>query len=225
MTVPRPERDGVLLAIADGPARPDRDHYAAACLADGLAALGVPVFCNVPFPGAQLTQRAEAAVCVFVLTDLACGPELTAEVAAFPSPHKVILGAGDRAPEMLTPPQVPALLAHENTLRVLPGRRHPWAFGLSREILAATAADRPFAQRRPVLLRNFRPSLNQGVRNALDLALLPHLEPHFTIDRAVSFADHYRRLADHLGCLAYGGSMDEDLLANDYFRSPSARRP
>jgi hypothetical protein len=223
VSLPAPERDGIYLCIPDGP--PGRSHYGASCLAQGLHALGVPVFSNVPLPPAALgaIERPGPHVYVFTVSQRAYGGELLKAIEAFPAAHKVFLSTADITGNMITPPRIPALMAHENRFRRMQGRRFPWAFGLSNEILAASSAPLPFDQRQEVVIRNFRPSGNQAVRNVLDLALVGHLARHLAIDRTVD-ADHLPRLGRSLGCLAYGGYFDESPLLNeDLARDPAVK--
>ena len=111
------------------------------------------------------------------------------------------------------------LATAENRYFRPPGRRLPWAFGLSQAIIDGVQ-DR--SAKPDGILRNFRPSLAQDVRLMLDLALLPHLEPQFRIDRALDDAGHGRRghfarLAASEACLAYGGALREDYSRNPIF--------
>jgi hypothetical protein len=100
-----------------------------------------------------------------------------------------------------------------------PGKRLPWAFGLSQAVIDSV---RPRAEKPDGILRNFRPSLSQDVRLMLDLALLPHLDRHFRVDRGLDEAGHGRqghfaRLAASEACLAYGGALREDISRNPAF--------
>ena len=137
-----------------------------------------------------------------------------------------LLCMSDRTNILDFPPAVTVLAAHGLARVKRPDRRIPWAFGLNRNVLQKieaariSAAGRP---RRPVFIRNFRPSNNQSVRQVLDLAFVRILEKHFVIDRVLDeggrFSEpFYTRLAGSLGCFAYGGQVFEDLSRNPYLR-------
>lgn len=191
-------------------------HYTSACLAAGLKRLGIPVYANfndelfaeVP-PGAE-----RPLLNLFPITEENNSPRLMQEIWASAAQNKCILSHADTVSTIFTPPGVPSLMTHETQFRrMVHGARFPWAFGLSDAMMAAPPTPVPFTQRRPVILRNFRPSANQQIRNMLDWTLVPHLEKHFAVDRAIS-ADHQLKLGQYLGCLAYGGSWEEDLAPN-----------
>ena len=112
-------------------------------------------------------------------------------------------------------------VAHR-TDRIRPrGRLIPWAFGLNRDVLEKINAARLQGPRKPVFIRNFRPSFSQCVRQALDLAFVKNLSKHFDIDLTIDdggrfLPTHYSKLATSFGCLAYGGSFIEDYSRNPY---------
>ncbi len=217
MTLDQLKSGGVYFYIADGPFKPANEHYVSACLIAGLGRLGVPIFSNLEIAGATLSELKSMGrhLYVFDITDQTTSSTLMSAITQFASPCKIILSRADQCAGIITPETVPAFMCHENRFRTICGRRLPWAFGLSDAIMTATAAGLPFEQRTPTLIRNFRPSLNQHVRNMLDLSLVGHLEKHFTIDRKIS-PDHHDRLMRSTGCLAYGGAFDENLSLNDH---------
>ncbi|HKB92566.1 MAG TPA: hypothetical protein VKC60_18770, partial [Opitutaceae bacterium] len=137
-------------------------------------------------------------------------------IQAYPGRFKVILSNSDTTSSMTALPEILSFMAHESTFRPIKGARVPWPFGLSHERIENGAAGLPFEQRRPVLVRNFRPSPNQAIRNVLDLTFVPHLSSHFTIDRTIA-DNHFERLKSSLGCLAYCGHFEEDFSPNPYF--------
>ena len=103
----------------------------------------------------------------------------------------------------------PSLMTHENKFLKLAGNRQPWAFGISEEIIEKTKNIPPFEERRLGVLRNFRPSYNQDVRNFLDLFFGQVLEKHLPVDRSIGL-DHFERLLGVSSCLAYGGAITVD---------------
>lgn len=209
---------GVYIFVPTMPQHPKTMDFACECIVSGLNCLEVPVFSNVEALG--VTQRELGLIghylYVFNVREETYSELLMGGVEAFASPHKLILSMADTNGILLTPSSVPSLMTHENKFRKIPGNRLPWAFGLSARKMDITAPEVPFEERKNTVIRNFRASRNQQVRNVLDLAFVSHLENHFTIDRRVG-DDHFERLKNSVGCLAYGGSFDENLVSNPYF--------
>jgi len=212
------KKHGVIFYFPEKEFHPENIHYAAACLTEGLQTMSIPIYANVEHP---LFIKREILDCregiiVFYVTENNYSEALMTGIAQFKARHKIILSMADIHTAILTPPNVPSLITHENRFLEIKGHRLPWVFGLSQPRIKAASAEPPFAERQRVLLRNFRPSHGQSVRAALDLVLLPHLEKHFQIDHHIA-ADHFPRLARSLGCLAYGGQFVSDLNRNSYF--------
>lgn len=216
---------GVYFYVPTVPSDPQKMDHVTECLAVGLHRLGVPLFCNIETPHSRQRDLKAMGSHLYVMnvTEKNYSPTLMKAFESFAAPHKVILCMADIAGIIFTPDGLPSLMTHENQFRRVRGRRIPWAFGLSERTLQETAPEVPFDQRKNVIIRNFRPSGNQEVRNALDLMLLDHLQDHFTIDREIN-ANHNERLLSSLGCLAYGGSFSDDLTKNPYFAAqPSVK--
>lgn len=109
-------------------------------------------------------------------------------------------------------------VAHASRFASRGGRREPIAFGLSNGLIAATAGRPPFRSRTPRALRNFRASMNQSVRAALDLSFVPALEKHLPVDRTIYEPGPYlAALLDAPVCLAYGGDFYSPLMENPFF--------
>ncbi len=216
-------RMGFYIYIPDGPFDGHCLHYAASWLAEGLVELGIPVFSNLPIPGAKVHGIGEMKehVYVFHFTQRCYTDPLMKGVAEFAAPFKAILSMADTVGGMLTPPQVPSFLAHENENWRVNGNRIPIAFGLTQARLAAIAEQKkpPFEVREDRVLANFSPSMSQGVRNVLSLGLLPQLtERGLSIDGEASDpAGHFGRLSRYKVCCAYGG----DFVANYIKMNPA----
>ncbi len=199
---------------------PSGKHHASYCLATGLRRLGISVYSKFraePFDVEQYEAARERFV-VFDLTEGAYRANLTQTIANHPGVNKVVLCMGDMSNHVITPVNVLSLVTHQNRFLTYRGRRRPWAFGLSDFMLRETRFVPDYAKRERTILRNFRPSFAQSIRNCLDLSFVPHLEKHFTIDRDIS-NDHFAKLKRYIGCLAYGGHFAENLGRNDYFAS------
>ncbi|MBL0926288.1 MAG: glycosyltransferase family 1 protein [Phycisphaerales bacterium] len=190
-------------------------HYFADVIAGGLGSLGAPVYTNAE--GSAFARRAieprMPCTWVFVITEFNETSDWMAQIEAFAGRRKVVLCGSDTATFLAGPGSIPCLVAHASKSIVVPGKRTPWAFGLSAARVERCGTPGAFEARRPVVLRNFRPSFSQSVRNALDLALLPHLEKHFKIDRSVG-DDHFDRLRGCVACAAWGGDFATNLARN-----------
>lgn len=109
-------------------------------------------------------------------------------------------------------------VTHDSRFASKGGQRVPIAFGLSEGLIRATEARKPFAQRTPRALRNFRASMNQSLRAMLDLSYVPRLGRHLPIDRTIYEPGPYlAALLDAPVCLAYGGDFYSPLMENPWF--------
>ena len=107
--------------------------------------------------------------------------------------------------------------AHYNTLAQRFGRIFPIGFGVSQEAIEASN-EFQYGVRDGKILRNFRPSLVQSVRNSLDLILIPKLKKHFEISEVITSHDQYvSDLQKYKAVLAYGGEIYKDLRLNSFF--------
>lgn len=204
--------------------------YVSCCLADGLEQLGVPIMSNIDyyeptysehrFSGSTTGAGGASAIAIL---DLKHAPVQILQPLELGSSHSraLILSMHDSNADFYVNSPSPMLCCHDNGFYRLPGTRRSWAFGLSTRIIED--AERLQGQKRVAkVLRNFRPSSSQSVREALDLVLLPHLEQHFEIDYRAEdeghfSAGHLERLSSYMGCLAYGGAFKTDLIKNPYF--------
>ncbi|MBL0926289.1 MAG: glycosyltransferase family 1 protein [Phycisphaerales bacterium] len=207
--------DGFYFFFQRPPYDPGYHHYGVDVLVHEIKAAGAPVWSNIPGgPGEmKLFDYNSRFTVVFPLTEDGVNVEVLGRIEELPHRHKVILSLADSCFFMLTPPSVPALMGHKSRFLKLPGDHRPWAFGLSAERLARCSEPADFSRRRPVVLRNFRPSVAQSVRNALDLSLVPTLSRHLEVDREVG-DDHFQRLSSCVACLAYGGEFGTNLAKN-----------
>ncbi len=221
----RHANSGVYFYVHPGPYDPGYHHYAAHGLAQGLRRLGVPLFANFHAPGfthCPFSATGESRQVVFCVSHLETWGQYAQSIAAFRG-RRCILCMSDFTYQLVPPPGVHAFVAHESSMMVTRGDRSPWAFGYTDERLAQCGKPGDFSARRSVLIRDFRPSMVQGVRLSLDLALVPHLAKHFTIDRSID-ESHFERLRSSIGCLCYGGEFAENLLRSRFFAEQQAVR-
>jgi hypothetical protein len=219
--VERLKRVGVYFYFPEKSISEDVDQYTTMIIVAGLNELGVPCFSNVAHAGLQVKPLPEAKHHLVVLdvTHSNYSEVLVDAFAKFEARGKLIHSRSDTTPAMITPASVLSLMTHENRFIQFKAPRVPWAFGLSDRWIERHVREIPFEQRKPVIVRNFRPASAQGVRNALDFSLLPHLEKYFTIDRTIEIAGYPERLTNSIGCLAYCGEFQGDLVKNPFFKN------
>ena len=202
------------------------DH-ATTCLAQGLKSIGVPLFSNIETAYSQQLDMPEPCpfFCVFNVTEYNETLQLMQFIESSSTKHKIILCMADTISTIVTPQSVPALMTHENRFRKVKGLRIPWAFGMTQETVQNTMNGKSFSERSETIIRNFRPSKNQQVRNSLDLSFVLNIEERFCVDSDISSQEeHNDKLKSCIGCLAYGGSFDEDLLSNPHFANQPGKQ-
>jgi hypothetical protein len=207
--------NGIYFYFEDAEFDGDRTHYVTECLASGFKHLNIPCFSNLTHD-LFITREIcidDGCLYIFQVTEESYSPQYMEAIADFATEHKVIICMADMSNELVTPFHILSFMTHENRFLQVIGDRIPWAFGLSPKILNLTDDPTPFAERNKVILRNFRPSFNQSLRNCLDFCLVPHLEKHFAIDRAIS-SEYFNKLKTSFGCLSYGGHFREDITRN-----------
>ncbi len=221
------KRTGIYFYFPEKTISEDIDQYTTMIIVSGLSELGVPCFSNVAYAGLIQKPVAEARHHFVVLdvTEANYSNVLVDAFAKFEAKGRLIHSRADINSAMITPENVLSLMTHENRFMQFQSPRSPWAFGLSDKWIKRHTNDTPFRQRKPVLVRNFRPASAQGLRSALDLSLLPHLEKHFEIDRTHDIQGYPSRLANSVGCLAYCGEFQGDLIKNPYFKNLPAYQP
>jgi hypothetical protein len=212
-------KNGLYFYFPEKTVSDDIDQYTTMIIVTGLRELGYPCFSNVAHTGLA-TKPISQTQNDFVVLDVTQANYSSVMMDAFSGLQcraKLIHSRSDTNNVILMPNTVTSLMTHENRFLPFKQPRQPWAFGLSNKWLQRHVNTTPFSTRRPVLVRNFRPSPSQGVRSALDLALVPHLEKYFTIDRTIEVSGYPERLTNSVGCLAYGGEFYSDLVKNPYF--------
>ncbi len=206
--------------------------YAATCLADGLHQMGVPIFANIDYGDLLITDfrfekcddisMRENAYCILV--DLQDTRQYFKQMVRFETPNArtIALCMQDDVGNFCIDGTDAFLCAHENVYRKLVGIRLPIGFGLSSAMIRKSGDLLPNEPRAEGFLYNFRPSLNQDLRASLDLVLLPAMRQHFPVHNQTTRAgrwndDYFALLRNSLGCLAYGGTFEQDFSKNEYF--------
>ena len=187
------KKHGIFIYFPEKRIDPLFRHYGVIALAEGLTELGYTLYANVQdqrFKFMEIGSFKEGVI-IFSVTEEVYSEDLMAGIESFQPGVKVIHSMSDTSSTMMTPKSTLALFCHENRFLSIPGRRAPWAFGLSYERIMKCGDAPQFSDRKKVILRNFRPSGNQSVRESLDLSLLPNLEKHFCIDTEISAENHY----------------------------------
>jgi hypothetical protein len=181
----------------------DAEFYWSSCLADGFQELGIPIYSNFnehpaaksnalkwQFPNTQMPSGAVALMIGDVSEIETQQQECARIIESFVSSlsRGVLLCMSDIVGQVHFAMSTPVFVAHANARVNLNGNRIPWAFGLNHHVLKMCDAAFLHASRQPVFLRNFRPSLNQSVRQVLDLAFVKTLSNYFKIDSAAGKA-------------------------------------
>ncbi len=212
----------------------DRYSYMAHCLADGLSQIGVPVLanrnfadskvCDFQFTANELPELQRSALKIVDLWGEHFNQQQIFRYDADPK-DTWLLSNADEATTQVIGGEFNFICAHENRFMQIEGNRIPWAFGLSSRMIEHVETLNPqFENRKQSFVCNFRPSLNQSLRESLDLSFLPHLEKAYPVDRSIVGAsrwnlDYYRHLSENLGCLAYGGVFMQDPMLNEHLRN------
>ncbi len=203
--------------------------YVAACLADGLQQLGIPIYSNIDFSHPVTSFRftatrdqssLEKSYCVVMGLEETC-EQFPFRVQYVEPVHErtVALSMHDNLSNFLLDPGIPLFCTHENRLRKIAGIRVPIAFGVSQSMLQQTTNLPPFSERREYVLRSFRPSLRQDVRACLDLTLVPTLQQYLPAE--THYTDSHSQFMDLLSktryCLGYGGCFSQNLCLSPTF--------
>lgn len=206
--------------------------YAATCLADGLHQMGVPILANIDYGDLLITDfrfekcddisMRENAYCLLV--DLQDTRQYYEQMIRLDTPYArtVVLCTQDEVGNFCIDGADAFLCTHENRYRKLAGIRLPIGFGLSSAMIRKSLNLLPNEPRSEGFVYNFRPSLNQNLRASLDLVLLPVMRQHFPVYNDTPRVgrwndDYFRLLRGSLGCLAYGGTFEQDFSKNEYF--------
>ncbi|MBY0430871.1 MAG: hypothetical protein K2Q10_06720, partial [Rhodospirillales bacterium] len=207
------ERDGLYVARPSGVPF----SHIALCLLEGLEGC-IPIHAAeaLDHDGRRLAEAGRAAKdCALVLVDVSESQAMPPNLAGIAPNRLMMMGQQDSVNDLMLPRQA-MFAAHQNRFWPVPGLRLPWGFGLSRRMIRDIGTPPPYHQRGRNVLRAFRPSQNQDIRNLLDLTLLPALERILPVDRGLdqghayhhaAASDFYDRLKQAYTCLAYGGGL------------------
>lgn len=198
-------------------------------LADGLNRLGVRVLSNIRYRNPQ-TSEFRFVKTEITPSDLPIFDIREKDVAPYPYrrfrmidrfdiPSAIMFSMIDVNHQFYT--NQPMLCTHENRYYQFRTPRLPWAFGLS-DVIIRESGKRQGRRRENIILRNFRPSASQCVRNSLDMILLPHLRKYLGIDDSIidDRNNHFDRLSSYMGCLAYGGSFWHNPTKHIMYQNP-----
>ncbi len=210
-------------------------HHVAACLMEGLIDLGYRVNSNIQPQGsiessgiAKPFSNNFYASKVEVTTNLSNGVLIVdatngygqygqAIVDSAKSNKVCILNMNDGVNWVDYPEQFLVFSGHYTHLAKRNGNIHPIGFGVSNE--AIELAKSMSAKTRTIeVLRNFRPSWQQSVRNSLDLTLIPNLAKFLNIKEDITDQNTYiEQLCESQAVAVYCGEYYRDLRANPWF--------
>jgi hypothetical protein len=144
------------------------------CLADGLNQLGIPVFSNIE---AQVTPifklgNIEGLIpdnAALFIVDLQEDHIQCFQGGNIESPHPCILAFSmtDSVGDFYMTDGKILFCTHENKYRRIYGKRFPCAFGVSSFMIEESEKNKA-DKRGNIILKNFRPSANQDIRNCLN---------------------------------------------------------
>ncbi len=201
----------------------------AGCLIEGLLDLGVPVYTNakeltsrqvsMPLKGRDLTdfhadlQTGYATYIVDITLSNSYVP-----LDGIEDSRVSYLNTSDTSVFCRVPDSFLLFLTHENRFADKGGRRQPITFGPSNWLIAQTETLVDYSGREDRILRNFRPTLSQGVRALLDLSFEPLLAKQASIDSTLyTPGDYLAALKTSSACLAYGGDFYAPIMHSDWF--------
>ncbi len=203
------------------------------CLMQGLHQLGHKIYSNIPvhefvshgifpafsslFPGEIEVTPDMSRGCLIVDAFNGLGNFSRPLIDAAKTNKIVLLDMNDSSNYRDYDESFLVFKVHSNSNAIRGGRIFPMGFGITQEAIEFTKQEE-FSLARDGILRNFRPSINQTVRNCLDLILVPRLKDHFKITENISTQSQYLTdLKTHKAVLAYGGDIYNDLRLNPYF--------
>jgi len=205
--------------------------YNVFCLADGLSQLGIPILSNIDYENQLISNfKFEAShsnylfkKSDYIVLDLASERFYgTLELEIPPEKMSVAFSMEDNS-NFIYLDDIPLFCTHQNQYFEAPGWRIPWAFGLSQRMMDELA-NISNKERNKCILNSFRPSMHQDLRSCLDLILTPHLQKYFELDSSITEEGrwgelYFKKLQANLGCLAYGGFFQQNLLKNSFLRN------
>jgi hypothetical protein len=199
------------------------------CIIEGLRDLGLAVKANtaritsrhtsmplVGVPESELLSKPFAGMSA-VIIDISHGNEYV-PLDSLRGGRLAYLTNSDTSAFCKIPEPFPLFAVHETTFAANGALRFPLAFGPTNALIAASEKRSAFAQRKKVVLRNFRATLSQGARALLDLTYVPQLKTKLPVDEAIVSAHEYLdALHGAQVCLAYGGDFFSPIQSNPWF--------
>ncbi len=205
--------------------------YIVFCLADGLNQLAIPIISNIDYENEFISNFKFEATdsnylfekSDYVVLDLSGQPFYgTLELKIPYEKLKVAFSMSDNS-NFVYLDDIPLFCTHQNQYFSAPGWRIPCAFGLSQRMIDELS-NISNKERNRCILNSFRPSMHQDLRSCLDFILTPHLQKYFEIDSMTTEEErwgelYFEKLKASLGCLAYGGFFQQNLLKNSFLRN------
>ena len=208
-------------------------HHVLGCLMQGLVQLGHKVFSNIPVSMIRSTGIGRPfsefhSEDIEITSDLSKGHLIvdafdglgpfTKTLTESAKRNKIVLiNMNDAVGWVDYDDNFLVFAGHFNRFAQRHGRIFPIGFGVSQEAIELSN-QYEFVERADGILRNFRPSYGQSVRNSLDLSLIPKLAKYFSITDKISLPEQYiQNLKTHKACLSYCGDFYRDLRLNPWF--------
>lgn len=210
--------------------------HVASCLMQGCHALGCEIYTNgnvvngansrgisTPFVTAphDYVQVTNQLVHELLIVDVSngLGPYNEAHLLAIAAQRPVVLlNMADGANYRDYDERFIVFTTHLSRVATREGRLFPLAFGLSDDLIAL-AASADLGHKRNSVIRNFRPTFSQSVRDCLEMVLVEPLAAVLPVDRRETDPQGYlRQLAESSAVCAYGGAFTPDYWSYDYLR-------
>ncbi len=124
----------------------------------------------------------------------------------------IVLYMQDDANIVKFPDSLELYIAHINKFSNINKQAKPLPFGISQDLIQSYDKFGGVEKKIENVIRNFRPSFSQSVRDSLDLSFVPTLSKSFHVDNRLLDANDYGcQLKNSAAILTYGGA---------YYRSP-----
>ncbi len=124
----------------------------------------------------------------------------------------IVLYMQDDANQVKFPDSLELYIAHINKFSNINKQAKPLPFGISQDLIQNYEKFSSVEKKIENVIRNFRPSFSQSVRDSLDLSFVPTLSKSFHVDNRLLDANDYGyQLKNSAAILTYGGA---------YYRSP-----
>ena len=177
---------------------------------------------KIPIPKGTEENLHNAAI---VIVDILFGPKRAFHTVPITNHARnvIFLSISDNINDFILDTPNPLFITHYSSLRVLPYNRKPWAFGINASLIEWLIENKDENRIRDnKILANFRPSMNQSIREMMNHIFERPISQYFEVDNCISDSgrfgfEHYKKLQSYQMCCAYGGLFIGDISKNPHF--------